>query len=265
MVRYDKDSATLVSLGYREGLYLKFKVGNNSATCMGRTSPLHGLKKPPPPPASWTCWQDLGPQIGYRTVFVLEYLGPILIVLAYATRPALLYGADASAKPWEDVARLSVAAWLAHFLKREFETFFVHRFSRPTMPLANLFKNCWYYWGFALAIGFPLAHPAYTPPGPTAVKVGAAIFALSELGNLTCHVMLRNLRPAEGSKQRPIPSGFLFDLVSCPNYTFEVSRLNTLPLPHAAQKRGCRMTSWRALLLVMLLLRFRCWHGWDSA
>ena len=35
--------------------------------------------------------------------------------------------------------------------------------------------------------------------------------------------MLANLRPATGSDVRPIPSGFLFELVSCPNYTFEVS------------------------------------------
>lgn len=85
-----------------------------------------------------------------------------------------------------------------------------------------------YYWGFAFAIGFPLAHPAYTPPSSAlSVQVGAAIFALSELGNLTCHVMLRNLRPAAGSKQRPIPKGFLFDLVSCPNYTFEVRHITS--------------------------------------
>jgi len=37
-------------------------------------------------------------------------------------------------------------------------------------------------------------------------------------------VMLSNLRPADGSKVRPIPKGFLFNLVSCPNYYFEVRR-----------------------------------------
>lgn len=72
-----------------------------------------------------------------------RYLGPILIVLAYCLRPSFLYGAGASSKPFTDVAKLAVAAWLVHFLKREFETFFVHRFSRPTMPLSNLVKNCW--------------------------------------------------------------------------------------------------------------------------
>ena len=35
--------------------------------------------------------------------------------------------------------------------------------------------------------------------------------------------MLSNMRPKEGSNKRDIPRGFLFDLVSCPNYTFEVA------------------------------------------
>lgn len=66
-------------------------------------------------------------------VFVIEYLGPILIMLAYATRPALLYGGKAAAAAWTEEARLGVACWVAHFVKRELETFFVHKFSRPTM------------------------------------------------------------------------------------------------------------------------------------
>lgn len=42
-------------------------------------------------------------------------------------------------------------------------------------------------------------------------------------GNLICHLMLSGMRPSEGSQQRSIPRGFLFDFVACPNYTFEVS------------------------------------------
>uniref|UniRef100_K3X5C1 Uncharacterized protein n=1 Tax=Globisporangium ultimum (strain ATCC 200006 / CBS 805.95 / DAOM BR144) TaxID=431595 RepID=K3X5C1_GLOUD len=168
-------------------------------------------------------FKDLGPQIGYRTVFIAEYLGPLLFVLFYATRPAFLYGKDAASKPFDHTAWLGVAAWSAHFLKREFETLFVHRFSRPTMPLFNLFKNCSYYWSFGAVVGYPLAHPDYK--GPTSelqIQIGLALFAVSELLNFLVHVQLRNLRPAEGSKVRPVPKGPLFALVSCPNYTFEV-------------------------------------------
>jgi len=171
-------------------------------------------------------FKDLGPQIGYRTVFVWEYLGPILIMLLYAMRPTFIYGVEAANAEYNAVAKLGIYCWIIHFMKREFETFFVHKFSRPTMPFFNLFKNSGYYWGFATIVGYPLCHPAFTAPGDMdslAVKIGLIIFAISELGNLTCHVMLRNLRPAAGSKLRPIPKGFLFNYVSCPNYTFEVA------------------------------------------
>ncbi|RLN47671.1 hypothetical protein BBJ29_007679 [Phytophthora kernoviae] len=168
-------------------------------------------------------FRDLGPQIGYRTVFVAEYLGPLLFVLGYATRPAFIYGAGAASQPFNSMALLGVACWTLHFFKREFETFFVHRFSRPTMPLFNLFKNCSYYWSFAAVVGYPLCHPAYTAPtSDIQVKAGLAIFGISEFLNLCVHIQLRNMRPAEGSKERPIPKGPLFALVSCPNYTFEV-------------------------------------------
>jgi very-long-chain enoyl-CoA reductase len=166
-------------------------------------------------------FKDLGPQIGYRTVFLVEYFGPMLFVLFYALRPAFIYGAKSSV-PYNWVAKLGIACWMFHFLKREFETVFVHKFSRPTMPLSNLFKNCAYYWTFGAFIGYPLCSPSYVAPSDKQVFVGLAIFAVCEVGNLICHIMLSNLRPADGSTKRPIPSGFLFDYVACPNYTFEV-------------------------------------------
>ncbi|KDO27849.1 hypothetical protein SPRG_07122 [Saprolegnia parasitica CBS 223.65] len=168
-------------------------------------------------------FKDLGPQIGYRTVFLLEYLGPMLFVFFYATRPAFLYGADAAAKPFAKTAYLGVVCWTIHFMKRELETIFVHRFSRPTMPLFNLFKNCMYYWSFGAVIGYPLCHPDYTgPSSESQITLGLAIFAVAEFLNFCVHVQLRTMRAAEGSSERPIPKGPLFLLVSCPNYTFEV-------------------------------------------
>lgn len=59
-----KDTETLQSLGIRDGskLYLK----------------------------------DLGPQIGWKTVFLAEYAGPLAVYLLFYQRPQLIYGADAS-------------------------------------------------------------------------------------------------------------------------------------------------------------------------
>lgn len=108
--------------------------------------------------------KDYGRQIDYKTVFVVEYLGPILIMMAYAARPAFLYGEGASKREWNWVAKAGFFAWVAHFVKRELETFFVHKFSNPTMPFFNIFKNSIYYWGFALMVGLPLCHPDYSAP-----------------------------------------------------------------------------------------------------
>ena len=168
-------------------------------------------------------FKDLGPQIGYRTVFIWEYAGPIFIVLGYAMMREFFYGAAAvtAAPALHATALLGVKCWVAHFVKREFETVFVHRFSRPTMPLFNLFKNSIYYWSFALLVGYPLCHPAYTAPPESHVQLGFAIFFVAEMLNFAVHVSLRTMRAKEGSKERPIPSGPLFALVSCPNYTFE--------------------------------------------
>lgn len=67
-------------------------------------------------------------------------------------RPAYLFGATAASAPWDPVALAGVALWIAHFVKREFETFFVHRFSRPTMPLSE-YGCCMNGEKFTLSLG----------------------------------------------------------------------------------------------------------------
>ena len=62
------------------------------------------------------------------------------------------------------VAELGTACWCVHYAKRLLETLFVHRFSKGTMPLFNIFKNSGYYWGFAAYVAYFVCHPLYTPP-----------------------------------------------------------------------------------------------------
>ncbi|OQR75727.1 trans-2 [Tropilaelaps mercedesae] len=173
------------------------------------------------------------------------------------TRPAMLYGAGAALKPYADVVQIAAACWTVHYSKRLFETVFIHRFSHGTMPILNLFKNCSYYWGFGLYIAYYINHPLYTPPASTTqIYAALAVFTLAEVGNLSIHVALRNLRPA-GSKERRIPyptaNPFtqLFRLVSCPNYTYEVlswiaftAMTNTLPAGLFTAAGFYQMTVW---------------------
>lgn len=168
--------------------------------------------------------KDLGPQVSWSNVFLAEYAGPLFVYLWVYQRPWILYGEQTSS-PGE-IVTVAAACWSAHYAKRIFETLFVHRFSHGTMPLRNLFKNCAYYWLFALYVAYHINHPLYTPPSRTYYYVGLAGFIFCELGNLSIHLLFKNLRPP-GSKVRriPVPDGnpfsSLFNYVSCPNYTYE--------------------------------------------
>jgi len=192
-----KDEETLESLGLRNGGRLYFK--------------------------------DLGPQVGWTTVFLTEYAGPLVIYLIFYTRPALIYGEDAASYPYADVVNYAAGCWSFHYAKRLLETIFIHRFSHATMPIRNIFKNSTYYWGFAAFVAYFVNHPLYTPPayGDMQVYGGLGAFAFAELGNFSIHLAFRNMRPA-GSRERKIPYAsanpftWLFGLVSCPNYTYEV-------------------------------------------
>ncbi|XP_022648833.1 very-long-chain enoyl-CoA reductase-like [Varroa jacobsoni] len=201
--------------------------------------------------------KDLGPQIGWTTVFLLEYAGPLVLYLLAYTRPAILYGAEAASIPYADVVHLAAGCWAFHYVKRLLETMFIHRFSHGTMPIFNLFKNCGYYWGFGLYIAYYINHPLYTPPAcKRQIYAAFVLFAIAEIGNFSIHLALRNLRPA-GSKERRIPfptaNPFtqLFSFVSCPNYTYEVlswvaftAMTNTLPVGLFASAGFYQMTVW---------------------
>ncbi|CAY72046.1 Enoyl reductase that catalyzes the last step in each cycle of very long chain fatty acid elongation [Komagataella phaffii GS115] len=131
--------------------------------------------------------KDLGPQISWKLVFLIEYVGPLII------HPLLYYGWF---KPDYNTLtqKVSFILVMLHFLKREYETTFVHLFSSDTMPLFNVFKNSAHYW---ILSGLSLAVTIYAPDS------------------------YRNNLRADGSREHKIPYGYGFNLVSFPNYFFE--------------------------------------------
>lgn len=166
-------------------------------------------------------FKDLGPQIGYSTVFFLEYFGPLVIYPLF-----YFFSAAIHEEPLVPVLaqQLALAYHSFHFAKRILETFFVHEFSHGTMPIANLFRNCGYYWSFAAAISYFINHPKYTSPPLLRVQLGFALACVCQLLNAYAHVVLSKLR-ADGSRGYKIPFSLLagFDYVTCANYMWEIS------------------------------------------
>ncbi|XP_072980894.1 very-long-chain enoyl-CoA reductase-like isoform X2 [Typha angustifolia] len=112
--------------------------------------------------------------------------------------------------------------WCFHYFKRIMETFFVHRFSHATSPLSNVFRNCAYYWIFAAYIAYYVNHPLYSPVSDLQMKIGFAFGLVCQVSNFYCHLLLRSLRSPSGNGGYQIPYGFLFNIVTCANYTTEI-------------------------------------------
>jgi len=174
--------------------------------------------------------RDLGPQIAWKTVFLSEYAGPLFVYPIFYLRPSFIYGSsNIQQRPIELAVTIALICHSIHYMKRLYETQFVHRFSNGTMPFTNLFKNCTYYWGFAAFMSYFINHPLYSKPmfGDAQVILGLLAFVLCEFGNYSIHILLRDLRPP-GTKERKIPYPnsnpltVLYNYVSCPNYTYEI-------------------------------------------
>jgi very-long-chain enoyl-CoA reductase len=158
----------------------------------------------------------IGRQIPYRTVFIVEYLGPLIIWF-------LVH---------RNLSSIASLMWIFHFCKRLFETTFVHRFGSDTMPLKLLFKNSAYYYFFAFVNAYyspttKFVHRDVVWYGNTfsipvyEQLVPVTLFFMFELSNFYCHVSLRTLRTTDPSGYAN-PQGLFFKNIACPNYGFEV-------------------------------------------
>lgn len=126
---------------------------------------------------------------------------------------------------------MSQTQWLTfglivlHFIKREYETLFVHKFSANTMPARNILKNSFFYWAVSGALcAYSVYHPrslAAKADLPIVDAIGTLIYLFAESGNALVHRYLSSLR-STGGTERKIPVGYGFEIVTCPNYMFEI-------------------------------------------
>jgi len=173
--------------------------------------------------------KDLGAQISWRTVFIVEYIGPLIIHPLVYYFPQFWYGHDVE---YSELQKCVYILVIVHFFKRELETLFVHRFSHGTMPWFNIVKNSTHYHilsGVFLALDIYRSKFSATSPyivntirnNEQFLWICTGVWAFAEMSNLHTHLTLRSLRP-EGTRKRSIPHGYGFNLVSCPNYFFEI-------------------------------------------
>ena len=168
--------------------------------------------------------KDIGPQINYKLVYVLEYLGPLAFSLIFFIRYLYVFKEVNPGKSYQTHIIIYFIMTFFHYSKRIVESLYVHIFSRTTMPLQNLFKNCAYYWGiFGILCGYTLFSP-YSKD-LTFLKVVRYFFVLfffsAELKNLKTHVLLREIKlKGKGKKYMP-PRIEGFELVTCANYMWE--------------------------------------------
>jgi len=165
-------------------------------------------------------FKNLGPQIAFRPVYIMEYLGPWLIYGLFALRILPVYGAKAFL-PLNIVQKTAFFLWMVHYTKRLLETLFVHEFGTLTMPIFNLFKNCAYYWSFAAAVGYNVNIPTEHELPSWHLYLGFPWFCCFMILNFLCHLRLKYMR-RPGCNDFVIPHGGLFEYITCPNYFCEI-------------------------------------------
>uniref|UniRef100_A0A0N5BFU6 Very-long-chain enoyl-CoA reductase n=1 Tax=Strongyloides papillosus TaxID=174720 RepID=A0A0N5BFU6_STREA len=175
-------------------------------------------------------YQDSNSQFSWKKVFLLQYGGPFIIYPLFYLRPSFIYGDDFNNPPIELPVKLALLSSLIHYGKKLYETKYVHKFSNETIKHINLVKKCMYHWGFSALTSYFINHPSFHPPSITQAYLGFFIFILSEAGNLSIHLTLRDIhrlgiRTMGIQEPNNNPFLVLFDYVSCPNYTYEICAL----------------------------------------
>ena len=159
---------------------------------------------------------DLGYQINFRTVYITEYTGPIII------NALLFLRIGHFNNPF--IITLIFLMTTFHYAKRVWESIFVHSFTRDTMTILALIPNCSYYW---LLFGVLCCSSLYSSSYDADVHlignlrlVFVPLFFYFEYKNHQCHLVQKRLKD-ENKGERGIPFGHGFDLVSCANYYWE--------------------------------------------
>ncbi|XP_007193605.1 trans-2,3-enoyl-CoA reductase-like isoform X2 [Balaenoptera acutorostrata] len=223
--------------------------------------------------------RDLGQQVSWTTVFLAEYTGPLLIYLLFYLRIPYIYDMkESSRRLRHPVVHLACFCHCIHYIRYLLETLFVHKVSAGHTPLKNLIKSCAFYWGFTSWIAYYINHPRYTPPsfGNRQVTVSAINFLICEAGNHFINVVLAHPNHTGNNACFPSPNynpfTWMFFLVSCPNYTYEIGSwisftvmTQTLPVGIFTLLMSIQMSLWAQKKHKIYLKKFSSYMHRKSA
>ena len=159
-------------------------------------------------------FEDLGLLINRHLAYFIFYIGPVFIV-AYSF---------SNLKKVNETQNLIFFMSSFHYIKRCYESLYVHKFSINYLPIMYSFGAIIYYWGvYALCCSFFIFNSEFKEPEYNKGilrYIILIIFIIAEIGNGLCHQEQTNQKKRNHGK-RGIPKGYGFDLTSSANYSWE--------------------------------------------
>uniref|UniRef100_A0A4W3GYN4 3-oxo-5-alpha-steroid 4-dehydrogenase C-terminal domain-containing protein n=1 Tax=Callorhinchus milii TaxID=7868 RepID=A0A4W3GYN4_CALMI len=128
-----------------------------------------------------------------------------------------------------------------HYAKQLLETLFVHNFSNGNTALKNMLKGCVFYWGFTTWMSSSRCERHY-------IKMLGLLHLPMPIFYLLCLLLGSGIHFARATYN---PFTWLFKLVSCPNYTYEVINYFNM----WSQER----LPWIAVFALMISLQLSLW------
>lgn len=112
---------------------------------------------------------------------------------------------------------------LLHFLKRIFETLFVHKYSGSSDGVVDLVIGGYYTLTCWIIMTFMNTMVTTSTLSSLMFYAGLSVYIVGELGNAYHHNLLADLRKSPDSGKKYVaPRGGLFEHVATPHYMFEL-------------------------------------------
>lgn len=188
-------------------------------------------------------------------VNILGYGGALALMLFWYSKNWNVHVVDVNDDTEEQMSLMTLCAalWSLHYAKRLLEVFFIHQWSRNSLPVTDGLIEWSYYWGFGAWISYEITSSrlkyVLVSHTSTAQRIACMGMIACMIGNGVAHWQLRQHRP---KRAETWPTGLLFSYISCPHYTFEVGTWLCFAVLLSGGQYSC-YTFWVAGTAVLVL------------